>query len=220
MKRSDGRANLRLLKHRDLVSEPPFQPSGTPVPEVGRSEWESTHVDRPEESGLETGEPTLQPMGLLDTEQESEAALERGRAREAAMRALAAREHSIGELVSKLERKGFDRELAHWAATQLSEEGLQSDDRFAESFVRSRVARGYGPVLIRQELRQREISDDCIDEYLTRDHGFWAGRASDALDKRFREAPDSREAWGRQARYLSRRGFPADLIYACLGDQR
>ncbi len=141
-------------------------------------------------------------------------------ARQVAMRALANREHSRGELVDKLERKGIDRELAHRAVAQLAEEGLQSDDRFVESFVRSRVERGYGPILIRQELRQREVADDTIDEHLTHEQAFWAGRASRALEKRFKAAPESREDWGRQARYLARRGFAADLIYACLGDQR
>ncbi len=192
MTRSEVTPHLRLLRHHDLAA-----------------------------SGVAPGFDASLHDADMAAQAESDLRVDRSiEARQIAMRALANREHSRGELVDKLERKGIDRDLAHRAVAQLAEEGLQSEDRFVESFVRSRIERGYGPILIRQELRQREVADDAIDEHLTHEQGFWAGRASRALEKRFKVAPDSREDWGRQARYLARRGFSADLIYACLGDQR
>ena len=197
MIRSEARSNLRLLKHKDLCA-----------PHVSEREV-SVHK-----------EPVLESVADMEPDRASVTQDVNAQARQIAMRALASREHSRGELVAKLERRGVDREVAHQVVGQLAEDGMQSEERFAESFVRSRVERGYGPILIRQELRQREVGDDCIDEFLTRDQAFWAARASLAVEKRFKIAPETREAWGRQARYLSRRGFSADLIYACLGDQR
>ncbi len=191
MIRSESRAQLRVLGHRELS----LVAGSDRFPEGDSSDL-----------GLDS-----------DTKSAGTAVSE---ARQIAMRALANREHSGGELASKLERKGVDREIAHLVISELAESDLQSDERFTESFVRSRVERGYGPIMIRQELRQKEVGDDLIDTHLTRDHAFWATRAAMAIEKRFRHQPESREEWGRQARYLSRRGFSADLIYASLGDQR
>ena len=46
----------------------------------------------------------------------------------------------------------------------MSQEGLQSDARFAESYVRSRVEKGYGALRIRQELKLRgvEVEDQSV----------------------------------------------------------
>ena len=200
MMRSHKQTHLRLLRHRDLNDPQSLQ--------VAEPANDLFHDDRVHDEQVDSD--------LLD----DGTALAKAEARNQALRALANREHSRGELTAKLERKGTLREIAIEVVEQLSCDGLQSDERFAESFVRSRVERGYGPILIRQELRQREVDDECVDEFLTRDHAFWAACASRAVEKRFRLPPDSRESWGRQARYLSRRGFSADLIYACLGDQR
>jgi hypothetical protein len=50
---------------------------------------------------------------------------------------LARREHGQAELIKKLAEKGFDRQVAEQAVNKLAAEGLQSDRRFAESFVQS-----------------------------------------------------------------------------------
>ena len=60
-------------------------------------------------------------------------------ARKKAMDYLARREHGRGELLDKLTRFGFDPAVADDAVAQLVDDGLQSDARFAEAFVRSRI---------------------------------------------------------------------------------
>ena len=57
---------------------------------------------------------------------------------------LARREYGQQELIDKLAGKGFDRAVAEQAVGVLTGEGLQSDQRFAESFVQSRVNRVRG----------------------------------------------------------------------------
>jgi len=135
-----------------------------------------------------------------------------------AMRMLALREHSASELLRKLATKGVAADLAAQVVSELREQNLQSDERFAEAFVRSGVGRGYGPIWIRQSLRQRGIGDDLAEIFLTEPGAYWTAQALRARNKRFGEAPPANRAeWGRQARFLAQRGFPADLIYRALG---
>ena len=48
------------------------------------------------------------------------------------------------------------------AVAQLVDDGLQSDERFTEAFVRSRINQGKGPARIRADLRERGINDAVI----------------------------------------------------------
>lgn len=80
---------------------------------------------------------------------------------------LARREHSRAELASKLARKYEEgRDLIPQVLDQLEEDKLLSDARFAEAYVRYRRNRGFGPLLIGQELRQRGITGALLDASL------------------------------------------------------
>jgi regulatory protein len=139
------------------------------------------------------------------------ATLERG------MRALAIREHGRSELVLKLTGKGISRELAARAVDHLAEQGLQSDERFAESYTHSRIERGYGPVYIAQALRQKGIDSDTVTDHLGQGSSFWIERAQLARARKFGpEIPSVRAEWQRQARFLAQRGFGADLVMRVL----
>ena len=59
--------------------------------------------------------------------------------RKKAMDFLARREYGRGELENKLCKAGFDAEAVAKALAHLTDEGLQSDERFAESFMQSRI---------------------------------------------------------------------------------
>jgi len=147
----------------------------------------------------------------------SNAAGQRQKLHTQSVRYLATREHSRRELEQKLARKGHDSGLVREVLDDLARDGLQSDERFLESYLRSRVARGYGPMAIRAELRSRGIDDDTLDDAITRSDDYWLAVAEQARARRFGDAePVDRSDWNRQARFLSRRGFPADLIYRAL----
>ena len=94
-------------------------------------------------------------------------------ARKKAMDFLARREYGQSELTKKLIGKGFDPAVAEQAVLKLSSEGLQSDARFAESFVQSRINQGKGPVRIRLDLGQRGISDAAIENALDEADADW-----------------------------------------------
>ena len=135
-----------------------------------------------------------------------------------AIRLLAGREHSAHELSRKLIAKGHSQPGVEAVLTQLQKLDLQSDQRFAEMYVRSRVNKGYGPIKIRQDLYQRGLDDELIDAELTFPADRWVNLARSIRGKRFSDPqPEDRDAWNTQARFLARRGFPADLIYRVLG---
>ena len=136
-----------------------------------------------------------------------------------AVRSLGQREHARRELEQKLSRKGHDAELIQRVMDYLLEHDLQSDSRFTESLIRSRVQRGYGPMKIRQELSAKGVSEQILEDHLTAPSEHWETLAAESLAKKFGQRPDSREEWAVQARFLARRGFPSDLIYRVLGSQ-
>ena len=133
-----------------------------------------------------------------------------------AMGLLARREHGRAELRSKLVAKGVDADVAAGVVEKLQAEGLQSEERFAAALVRRRIARGYGPVYIRGELRERRVDDEVADAELNRTDGFWLRLAEDALARKFPPHKGRDTPYNTRARFLARRGFPADTVYRAL----
>lgn len=75
-----------------------------------------------------------------------------------AMGLLARREHSHLELHRKLaDRFPEHVDLLDQVLVGLQQDNLQSDERFAEAFVSSRVRKGQGPHRISMELQQRGL---------------------------------------------------------------
>lgn len=134
-------------------------------------------------------------------------------ARKKAMDFLARREYGQTELVRKLADKGYDRDVAADAVAVLTGEGLQSDERFSESFVQSRINQGKGPVRIRLDLGQKGISDSVIEMALENADQDWRELAREQRMKKFGEdlPPDFKEK-ARQMRFLQYRGFEQDHI--------
>lgn len=100
-------------------------------------------------------------------------------ARTAALNYLARREHSCRELGDKLQRRGIAEAVVASVVTQLRDENLVSDSRYAEAYTRSRVNRLFGPLRIRAELRQRGIDDAMVEEALGRFADEWQAMADD-----------------------------------------
>ncbi|MDH3305166.1 MAG: recombination regulator RecX [Gammaproteobacteria bacterium] len=130
---------------------------------------------------------------------------------------LARREYGQAELIKKLADKGFVSEIAERAVIKLTEEGLQSDRRFAESFVQSRVNQGKGPVRIRIDLGQRGISEDAIEAALDEVGADWYRLAREIRDKKFGSSrPADFAEKAKQMRFLQYRGFEPDHTQAAV----
>ncbi|MCU0970226.1 MAG: RecX family transcriptional regulator [Gammaproteobacteria bacterium] len=104
----------------------------------------------------------------------------------------------------------------------LARRGLQSDARFAEQYVAARAARGYGPVRIRAELRERGLDDGLIADHLDERDPVWRERLDAVARKRFgSRAPSDYADRARRARFLEYRGFGPALVRRVLfgGDE-
>jgi regulatory protein len=136
--------------------------------------------------------------------------------REDAIRLLARREHSRFELVERLSARGHADEAIDDCLEALAKEGLQSDARFAESFVRSRLFRGQGPIRIRAELERRGLARERIQDALLEaeqgGEGDWFALACNALTKRFSGPGDTPRERARRERFLAQRGFDFDQV--------
>ncbi|TVQ27429.1 MAG: regulatory protein RecX [Wenzhouxiangella sp.] len=133
--------------------------------------------------------------------------------RDAALRLLARREHSHAELTRKLVQKGWPADLVDIEVDALAAAGLQSDQRYAESFARSRAGKAYGPVRIRAELGERGIDRSLIEHALRELETDWFTLAADWYERRYGPDPvtDFKEKSRRQ-QALARRGFDHAVI--------
>lgn len=134
-------------------------------------------------------------------------------ASEQAVSYLARREHSALELSRKLEKSGFDELEIEDSLAKLQRAGLQSDQRYAESYVNSRINRGYGSVRIRMELKERGVASDIITDSLQQAEIDWFALAAEVRSKRFGEHnPEDFKDRAKQQRFLQYRGFTHDEI--------
>ena len=103
---------------------------------------------------------------------------------------------------------------------QLAAQGLQSDSRYTEAYIHQRIQRGYGPLRIRAELKERGISDALIADCLPDDPDLWQTQLQDAHDRKYgsNRATEHKEA-ARRVRFLAHRGFPGEMIRQFLFDR-
>ena len=126
-----------------------------------------------------------------------------------AYRLLGQREYSLKELVNRISRKWPQVNDIELFVCQLSEENLVSDERFAESFLRSRVQRYQGPLKIRAELRGKGVADSIISDALDTMSGEWRSLAAQWLERQHSGAlsfADKKKYYRR----LVNRGFAHD----------
>ncbi len=138
-------------------------------------------------------------------------------ARKKAMDYLARREHGRQELLAKLTKFGFDADVADDAIAQLSDDGLQSDQRYVDAFIQSRIHQGKGPVKVRAELRERGIRESLIDSALVEAGQDWYALAREVWVKKFGlDQPAGFKEKARQMRFLQSRGFDVGQIQAAV----
>ena len=132
--------------------------------------------------------------------------------RRAAMDLLAQREHGRVELARKLRRRGAPPELIDSALDRLAEEGLLDESRYLESFIAARARAGYGPLRIREELAQRGLPREAIEQALGECGVDWAEQLHDLWQRRFGVRPQDQKERARQGRFLAYRGFSMEQV--------
>lgn len=132
--------------------------------------------------------------------------------RRKAMDLLARREHGVQELARKLLQRGAEQELIDVELQKLVDEGLLSEQRYLESYIRSRANSGRGPVRIREELAQRGLARDDIEQALAEADIDWQEQLHELWQRRFGEKPADQKAYGKQVRFLLYRGYEMDWV--------
>lgn len=133
--------------------------------------------------------------------------------RRAAMDLLARREYGREELSRKLIRLGMASDNVNAELEKLEREGLLNESRYLESFIRIRANSGYGPCRIREELLQKGISVEKVDQSLADSDIDWSARLYDIWCRKYAgQAPTDTKEKARQGRFLSYRGFSMESI--------
>ena len=96
---------------------------------------------------------------------------------------------------------------------KLQAEGLQSDERFTETYIHYRIEKGYGPLRIRQELRERGVPDEIVELCLEQLDPDWQNFIAGVREKKFgKKSPADYKERAKQSRFLQYRGFTGEQI--------
>ncbi len=129
---------------------------------------------------------------------------------------LSRREHSRQELHRKLRQRGFANQEIQIVLTELEKENLLNEERFIASYIRSRRARGFGPLKICAELKEHGIDRHRLQSNEEWQEELWQNRAILLCAKRFGLMTEKTcEQISAQTRFLQQRGFtPAQIKIA------
>ena len=97
-------------------------------------------------------------------------------------------------------------DLAEELLQDLQDENLLSDERFVESFVRSRVGRHQGPLKIKAALRDKGVSDALVSTELEAYSDQWTDLAAAWLSRQL-AGPIDYDVKKKYYRRLASRGF-------------
>jgi regulatory protein len=128
---------------------------------------------------------------------------------QAALRILARREHSILELIQKLQNKDFDQPKINEVIEFLEQKNYLNNSRFAENYARMRANKGYGRLRIQAELKQRGISNDIINSVTLHEQQ----NIKKIYQKKFGTTPiNSLKDKSKRISFLRYKGFEAEEI--------
>ena len=119
---------------------------------------------------------------------------------------LARREYSSKEIYQKMSRRVEYKEMLEDSIDQLVKEGLISDERYAESYFQSRKNRGFGPLRIKNELKQKGVNESLFNEI--QEGTDWSVLAMNVLQKKVRgKFPEEQKDVLKLKNFLNYRGF-------------
>jgi regulatory protein len=135
--------------------------------------------------------------------------------KESCLRLLARREHSQKELLNKLLVKGLDKDDILAVIDELAQQGWQSDSRYAESYTRHRIQKGYGPIFIAYELRKNGIDAVNFEDIMQKMADSWMELLEQVYIKKYgHDLLLDRNEWAKRSRFLMQRGFSGTMISA------
>ena len=134
---------------------------------------------------------------------------------------LARRDYSEAEIRQKMREKAFPDEDIEQAIAHCQQRNWQSDQRFAENYVRYRANRGYGIHRIKQELRQlKGVPDAVIEQAIAESEIDWTAIAQAVLAKKFPQFTEKQSPKMKQKmwQYMFSHGFTSDEFADFVGE--
>jgi len=114
---------------------------------------------------------------------------------------------------SQAQQQEADLDVIVEQVQQLRAENLQSDQRYGESFVRSRVNKGQGPQRIRSEMIARGLAESLVAEVLAEAQVDWDQTLAElALRKYGNTAPRDDKERAKRVRFYLYRGFNYEYV--------
>ena len=131
---------------------------------------------------------------------------------EVAVGLLTRREHSVLEIKRKLQQRSFEDVEIDQVIEKLCSNNLLSNERFAETYINMRRQRGYGPLRIAQELKERGVDSDLSAGYLDALADEWQGIMIQQYRKKYgNELVDEFKEKAKRMRFLQHRGYPLEI---------
>lgn len=132
-----------------------------------------------------------------------------------ALRYVAIRLRSEGELADYFRRKQIDPEAAKQIVERLRSSGLVDDAVFARAWVANRrLLKSVSRRRLQLELRQKHVAADIIDSALREDEGSDRQALRELVDKKRHRYPEPQKFM----QYLARQGFGYDDIKSVLSE--
>ncbi len=128
-----------------------------------------------------------------------------------ALKLLTRRDYSSAELERRLSARAEDPSELSALLEELQRLGYLSEQRLAEQLVRKAATR-YGTRRIIEQLQARGIDNELTARLQSELTASELQRASAIWAKRFGQLPADLHERGREARFLERRGFDAEVI--------
>ena len=122
-------------------------------------------------------------------------------------------ETSAADEYNKAQLQEADLDVIVEQVQQLRGENLQSDQRYAESFLRSRVNKGQGPQRIRNEMISRGVAESLVAEVFAEAQVDWDEVIAELAQRKYRDsvANDDKER-AKRVRFYLYRGFSYEHI--------
>ena len=128
------------------------------------------------------------------------------------MNALSRREHSEKEIYLKFVNLVNSKDILLEEILKLKEEGLISNQRYAEAYIRSRFHSGFGPVRIKYELEKKGVIKTIIKTAFQETDLDWDDKLKSELKKKYESNDMKNLNINKISKFFLYRGFDLEKI--------
>ena len=128
------------------------------------------------------------------------------------MNALSRREHSEKEIYLKFVNLVNSKDILLEEILKLKEEGLISNQRYAEAYIRSRFHSGFGPVRIKYELEKKGVIKTIIKTAFQETDLDWDDKLKSEFKKKYESNDMKNTNINKISKFFLYRGFDLEKI--------